>query len=165
MKNRNMQKKVSEIHSNKSLLSPTATVKDTQNNFTPIEWEKPYIGSKQCLMTEHGIFHFELVLKGTTVSAGKPVLAQSISRVKVCPQSIEYNGVVYDFFINPVDKVAVCRTNPKIVIKWREGSFSNPVLSLEELTPQEQFEKHKVLLENFIEKEYLPQILREFESL
>ncbi len=41
-----------------------------------------------------------------------------------------------------------------------EGSFSNPVADLKELNPEEQFSKHKVLLENYIEKEYVPEIFK-----
>lgn len=161
MKNKNMKEKVSEILSNKSLTSPTARVNSNSSNITPKNWEVPYIDSKQVLYTEHGIFHFELILKGILIPRQSQVfVGQSVSHVKFCPVTVDYKGHIYDFFVNPVDKVSVCRDNPDVVIEWKEGSFSNPVVDLKELNPEEQFSKHKVLLENYIEKEYVPEIFK-----
>lgn len=161
MKNKKMNKKVSEIRSIKSLTSPTTQVSLNSSNITPKNWEVPYIDSKQVLYTEHGIFHFELILKGILIPRQSQVLVgQSVSRVKFCPVTVEYKGHLYDFFVNPVDKVSVCKDLPNVVIPWKEGSFSNPVVDLKELNSEEQFSKHKVLLENYIEKEYVPEIFK-----
>ena len=161
MKNKNMKEKVSKILSNKSLTSPTTSEYSNSSNVTHKNWEVPYIDSKQNLYTEHGIFHFELVLKGILIPRQSQVLVgQSVSRVKFCPVTVDYKGHLYDFFVNPVDKVSVCKGIPNVVIPWKEGNFSNPVINLEELTPEEQFSKHKVLLENYIEKVYVPEIFK-----
>lgn len=161
MKNKNMKEKVSKILSNKSLTSPTTSEYSNSSNVTHKNWEVPYIDSKQNLYTEHGIFHFELVLKGILIPRQSQVLVgQSVSRVKFCPVTVDYKGHLYDFFVNPVDKVSVCKDIPNVVIPWKEGNFSNPVINLEELTPEEQFSKHKVLLENYIEKVYVPEIFK-----
>lgn len=159
MKNKNMKEKVSKILSNKSLTSPKTSEYLNSSNVTHKKWEVHYIDSKQNLYTEHGIFHFELVLKGILIPRQSQVLVgQSVSRVKFCPATVDYKGHIYDFFVNPVDKVSVCKDLPNIVIPWKEGSFINPVMNLEELTPDEQLQKHKVLLENYIEEEYIKEI-------
>ena len=161
MKNKNMKEKVSEIPSNKSLTSPTTSEYLNSSNVTHKKWEVPYIGSKQNLYTEHGIFHFELVLRGILIPRQSQVfVGQSVSRVKFCPVTVDYKGHLYDFFVNPVDKVSVCKDLPNVVIPWKEGSFINPVIDLKELTPEEQLSKHKVLLENYIETKYVPHIFK-----
>ena len=153
MKNENLKKKKNLILSNKSLLSPVRE-DNALCSITPFrDWEKSYISSKQVLRTEHGIFHYEMYLRGNVT----PDSFVSVSRIKVCPKTIEDSeGKVYDFFINPVDKIARCRD---IVIEWKDGQFSVTALNPEELNIEEQHNKHLVLLENYIESSFYPEIL------
>lgn len=126
-------------------------------------WEVKYINSKQFIQTESGIFHYELVLHGR-VNLSQSSVGESVSQVKVCPVTVMNNNEVCDFFVNPIDKVCVCRKASYAVIPWKEGIFINPVANIKELTPEEQFSKHKVLLENYIESVYVPEILSALNS-
>lgn len=152
-----IRKKVPETCQDKTFASPTTLVYNSRSEITKKNWKVSYVNSKQTLFTEHGMFHFELVLEGFTVQEQSQV-GKSISHVKFCPVVVDYKGAIYDFFVNPVDKVSVCVRKPKVLVPWKEGIFNNTVVNLEELTPDEQFQKHKVLLENYIEEEYIKEI-------
>ena len=129
-------------------------------NTNKTNWEVHFISSKQILYTEHGVFHYELVLNGMQIPNKHSSVGQSMSHIKFCPVMVEYKGCLYKFFVNSVNKTAVCQSDQNIVIPWKEGKFINPVINLVELTPDEQLTKHKVLLENYIEEEYIPEIFK-----
>lgn len=157
MKNKHLKEKLAETPSKTLLNCPVTEGKRPHNVVSPFpNWEKLYANSKQVIKTEHGIFHFEIYLKGVTTETS----FVSLSRIKVCPKSVvDQKGAVFDFFINPIDKIAICKDKNYIKINWKEGYFTNKVLTAKELNPEEQLNKHLVKLEQFIEDEFYPEIL------
>ena len=129
-------------------------------------WEKSYISSKNLLNVNEHKFNYQLILKGVEHqnSQGQKRYS-SISRVKVFPLCVYFNSTNFTFVANPFNKVSQCSMGNTIIpVKWEEGFLKNPVLTIEELNPNEQLNKHLVMLERYIEEEMIPNIHSKFQS-
>lgn len=131
---------------------------------TRIVWEVPYISSKSVLNVKDCTFSYQLVLRGVEkVNYRGDKQYFSISRIKVFPVSVVLNDCEYKFTQKASSKVSWCYSNNKVItVNWREGSQKKSVLTLEELNPEEQLNQHLVMLEKFIEQEFLPDIYLKF---
>lgn len=127
-------------------------------------WEVPYISSKSVLNVKDCTFSYQLVLRGVEkVNYRGDKQYFSISRIKVFPVSVVLNDCKYKFTQKASSKVSWCYSNNKVItVNWREGSQKKSVLTLEELNPEEQLNQHLVMLEKFIEQEFLPDIYLKF---
>lgn len=128
-------------------------------------WEVPYISSKSVLNVNDSTFSYQLVLRGVEKSSYRGDKQYfSVSRIKVFPVSVVVNNCEYKFTQKASSKVSWCYSNNNkvITVNWREGSQKKSVLTLEELNPEEQLNQHLVMLEKFIEQEFLPDIYLKF---
>ena len=128
-------------------------------------WEVPYINGKQIIQTEKGIFHFELVLRGISdISRQNKHKWYSHSQVKIYPLKLNYSGKEFSFVQNFIERTSICAEYPSVRFNWKEAYAKRYVLDPVELTPQEQFERHKVMIESFIDNEYYDEISKLFKS-
>lgn len=156
MKNQKLRKTINQKPQKPLKKRTIAKVQEVVSTSTPVLWEKPFISSSQQIKTENGVFHYELVLRA--------LADKTVSRVKLCPVAITKGERYYSFFPNPIDKVCICCSDSSIVIEWKELMLTMPVLFKEELNPEEQFSKHLVLIENYIDNFYLKEVYKAIEN-
>ncbi len=159
-----MKKSVCERQPNTTEKRPIKADKYPPNINTLVLWEMPLINSTQAINVNNAIFHYEMIVRGEQHKGpDNTKLFKSVSKIKFCVKNFMYGDKVYDFFMNPVDRICRCRQIPDIVINWKETVFSIPVLTRIELNKNEQICKHLTMLERLIEEEFIPEIISCFE--
>ena len=158
------RKSINQLPSNSHKIKYTDSASPPKNTTTLTMWEKAVINSSQTINIDSGIFHYEIVVRGEEFhkSVGSEKRYQSVSKIKVCVKSFEYNGIVYDIFINPIDCTSTCRQDKTIVINWKQAIFTQPVLTKPEMNKEEQFNLHMNKLENAVREIFIPEILAVF---
>lgn len=112
------------------------------------------------------MFSYQLVLRGieeTNNTGDKKYF--SISRIKVFPLVVAIDEHDYKFTQTASSKISWCYYKDRVVtIDWKEGCQRKSVMTLDELNPEEQLNCHLVMLEKFIEQEFLPDIYLRFKT-
>lgn len=127
-----------------------------------ILWCKLLADSKRIIHVDEGIFHYEMFIQAEQLPDRK---FQSKSKIKFCVKDFEYQGKIYKFLINPVDKISRCIGDyNQIIIDWHEVVFVQPVLTRESLNFEEQMNVHLVRLESLIRDQFIPKIREKFRG-
>lgn len=126
-----------------------------------ILWEKPKIGGNFTLKVGdnfNNVFGYQLVMRGVK----NPVSATYYGecKVKVFPRKVFLGGTEYTFNYDPIKSTAVTLFSnlSAVEVKWKEANLKFSVLSEEELTEDSIFSKCICKVEEYINKEYLPEI-------
>lgn len=120
-----------------------------------ILWEMPYISSQNIINVNDNKIGYQMVLKG--VEQEKKYY--SISRIKVFPRCIHLKGESYNFTSNPLKNISETRIGDKVFsVEWKDLCCKKSILTKKELTKEEQLNLHLVMLENYIENSFLPEI-------
>lgn len=124
-------------------------------------WEVPYISRQNVLNVNSDKFSYQMILKGVEGNDKY----YSISRVKVFPYCVYLDSKLYTFTSDPFKKISETVINNRpFSVEWGEFYCKKPVLTKEELTPDEQLNAHLVMLENFIEDKILPEIYLQYHT-
>lgn len=161
--NVNTQKPEREECPKTPLKCPVTVGSTPVNESTHIEWEVPYISSKQQIQTFSGLFHYETVVSGYSHKKEDKETYSALFRTKLAPLSIKVKDKSLSFKV--YYNISVCQEIPKIQVPVNNIMGRCLVLTKEELVPDLIYSKYLVFLENFIDSEYTPKILNRFKQI
>lgn len=161
--NVNTQKPEREECPKMPLKCPVTVGSTPVNESTHIEWEVPYISSKQQIQTFSGLFHYETVISGYSHKEKDIETYSVLYRTKLAPISIRVKDKLLNFKV--YHNISVCQEIPEIQVPVSNVIGRTIVLTKEELVPDLAYCKYLVFLENFIDSEYAPKIINRFKSV
>lgn len=145
------------------LASPVSLDNPSDNVITHLEWEVPYISSKQQIQTFSGLFHYETVISGYSHKEKDRETYSVLFRTKLAPLLIEVKYKSLNFKVH--HNISVCQEIPEIQVPVSNVIGRTIVLTKEELVPDLAYCKYLTFLENFIDSEYAPKIINRFKSV
>lgn len=145
-----------------TLERPIEAISVATNENTHIEWEVPYIDSKLVVHTSIGLFHYEMVITGLSYISDRGVTYRASCRAKIFPVCLYHKKKNLSFKV--CYKESICKEYPQICIPVKDCKAVIGILNKEELNADEVSKKFKVYMEDFIENEYGPKVLKQIDG-